>query len=69
MKRLIIPLVALALVGGLELLALSKGIDGSCLAAAFALIGAIATGGTMKLLQHLKEVDFELKLKGKRSGH
>tara|TARA_Y100000310_G_scaffold246017_1_gene251099 strand:- start:1579 stop:1782 length:204 start_codon:yes stop_codon:yes gene_type:complete len=55
MKVYIVPIIALTLVAGLELLALKNGINGTALTVAFAAIGGIATGGTMKVWQRLKD--------------
>ena len=67
MKLLILPLAGILAIVGLECLALAKGINGGLMALAFAGIGAIATGGGIKLYGTLKAKGFNLKI-GKEQG-
>jgi len=65
-KKLLIPILAIIVIAGLELYAIGQGINGTALSLAIGAIGAIATGGTLKVMDHIK-VNMELKRK-KDSG-
>ncbi len=54
MKIWLIPVTAILAIAGLELYAMSRNIDGAAAALAFAAIGSIATGFTVKFWSRLK---------------
>lgn len=54
MKTWLIPVVGILVLGGLEALALSKGINGQLFSVACGAIGVIAGGGTVKAFTSLR---------------
>lgn len=63
---IVLPLTGILIIAGLELIALSKGIDGNCLALTYAIIGSIITGGTMKIWGKFQGKNLQIKIKGQK---
>ena len=63
-KLWLIPLAGIAAIVILEIVALLKGIDGSLLAIAFSAIGAIATGGAIKIWGKIKGKGLDINIGG-----
>lgn len=62
MKKWIIPIVGMVIIGSVLIFAAAKGIDGTLLATGCSLIAAIATGGTIKVWGSLKAKGIDLKI-------